>query len=189
MMKSIVALIVLGWLACAPSQARECKGVALPDQVQLDGTTLVLNGLGLREATIFKVNVYVAALYLPKTSTDATAILAAAAPYEMRMHFVRSVGATDIAKGWTEGFERNGQGAVPASDPRVATLRSWMDAVNSGQEMKFTFRPGSGVEGSVNGVVKGTIRGDDFGKALLAVWLGVPPNPEIKAGLLGGKCN
>jgi hypothetical protein len=189
MTKSIAAVGVLGWLACAPGQARECHGVAFPDQVQLDGTTLVLNGLGLRQATIFKVNVYVAALYLPKSSTDASAIMAAAAPYEMRMHFVRSVSATDIAKGWTEGFERNGQGAVPASDARVATLRSWMQAVNPGQEMKFTFRPGSGVDGTVNGTVKGTIHGDDFGRALLSVWLGVPPNPEIKSGLLGGQCD
>ncbi len=37
--------------------------------------------------------------------------------------------------------------------------------------------------------VKGTIEGDDFAKALLAIWLGGdPPNPEIKAGMLGGAC-
>jgi hypothetical protein len=41
---------------------------------------------------------------------------------------------------------------------------------------------------SVNGSVKGTIRGDDFGRTFLSIWLGVPPNPEIKVGLLGGKC-
>jgi len=40
----------------------------------------------------------------------------------------------------------------------------------------------------VNGAAKGTIKGDDFGKALLSIWLGDPPNPEIKAGLLGGPC-
>ena len=41
----------------------------------------------------------------------------------------------------------------------------------------------------VNGAVKGTIKGDDFAKAFLAIWLGGdPPNPEIKAGMLGGAC-
>ena len=42
---------------------------------------------------------------------------------------------------------------------------------------------------NVNGAVKGTIKGDDFAKAFLSIWLGGdPPNPEIKAGLLGGAC-
>jgi len=40
----------------------------------------------------------------------------------------------------------------------------------------------------VDGSIKGTIRGDDFGRTFLSIWLGVPPNPEIKAGLLGGRC-
>jgi hypothetical protein len=41
----------------------------------------------------------------------------------------------------------------------------------------------------VNGTVKGTIAGDDFGRALFSIWLGSrPPNPGLKAGLLGGGC-
>ena len=41
----------------------------------------------------------------------------------------------------------------------------------------------------MNGTVKGTIKGDDFAKAFLFIWLGPePPNPEIKSGLLGGAC-
>jgi hypothetical protein len=42
---------------------------------------------------------------------------------------------------------------------------------------------------SVNGAVKGTITGDDFSRAFISIWLGnEPPNPELKAGLLGGPC-
>jgi hypothetical protein len=41
----------------------------------------------------------------------------------------------------------------------------------------------------VKGVTTGTIKGDDFAKAFLSIWLGAdPPNPEIKAGMLGGGC-
>ena len=58
---------------------------------------MTLNGLGLRQATAFKVNVYVAALYVPKTSSDASALLAAA-PKEIVLQFVRDVGASDIAR-------------------------------------------------------------------------------------------
>jgi hypothetical protein len=43
--------------------------------------------------------------------------------------------------------------------------------------------------GGLDGTVKGTIKGDDFAKAFLSIRLGAdPPNPEIKAGLLGGSC-
>jgi hypothetical protein len=106
----------------------------------------------------------------------------------MQLHFVRNVGAADIAKGWVEGFQRNGQGAQGSGDERVATLRGWMTDIKSGESMIFSFQPGTGLVVSVNGSVKGTIRGDDFGRTFLSIWLGVPPNPEIKVGLLGGRC-
>ena len=186
--RSLVLSCVATWLAPALVQARECLGVSFPEQVQVAGASLALNGLGLRQATLFKVNVYVAALYLPRPTADASVILTATAPYEMQLHFVRNVGAADIAKGWVEGFQRNGQGAAASGDERIATLRGWMTDIKSGQSMTFSFQPGTGLEVSVNGSVKGTIRGDDFGRSFLSIWLGVPPNPEIKAGLLGGRC-
>jgi len=38
---------------------------------------------------------------------------------------------------------------------------------------------------TLNGEEKGTIEGDDFGAALLRVWLGPkPPTEELKNGLL-----
>ena len=189
LMRSLVLIGVASWFAPALVHARECLGVSFPDQVEVGSAPLVLNGLGLRQASLFKVNVYVAALYVPKPASEGSAILAAAAPYEMQLHFVRNVGAADIAKGWVEGFERNGQGAQASNDARAVTLRGWMTDIKSGQSMIFSFQPGIGLEVSVNGSVKGTIRGDDFGRSFLSIWLGVPPNPEIKVGLLGGRCD
>jgi hypothetical protein len=64
-----------------------------------------------------------------------------------------------------------------------------MADMQTGQRLIFTRVPGAGIEVSVNGAVKGTIAGDDFSRALMAVWLGdSPPNPELKSGLLGGEC-
>jgi hypothetical protein len=177
-------------VACAGvAHGKECKGVAFADQAQVDGSALTLNGLGLRQATIFKVNVYVGALYVAKTSSDANAILGANAPYELILHFVRDVGAGDIRKGWEEGFEKNAKAQLPALKDRIARLNGWMADVKSGQKLTFSFKPGAGVSVDVSGVAKGTIDGDDFGKAFLSIWLGgEPPNPELKSGLLGGAC-
>jgi hypothetical protein len=63
-----------------------------------------------------------------------------------------------------------------------------MEDIKTGGRVILSYTPGGGVEVSVNGVTKGTIKGDDFAKALFAIWLGDPPNPEIKTGLLGGPC-
>jgi len=187
--RMMLPLLVVTALGTGILQGKECKGVNFPDQAQVDGTTLLLNGLGLRQATAFKVNVYVGALYVPKTSADAGALLASNGPSEVMLQFVRNVGADDLRKGWSEGFEKNSKDQLPALKDRIATLNGWMGDAKSGDRLTFIRKPGAGVVVEVNGTVKGTIAGDDFAKALLAIWLGAdPPNPEIKAGLLGGAC-
>ena len=78
------------------AQAKECKGVNFPDQAQVEGSNLTLNGLGLRQATMLKVSVYVAALYTAKPSADPNAILGSDSPKELILQFVRDVGADDL---------------------------------------------------------------------------------------------
>ena len=184
----LVSIGIIAAFCAVSAHAKVCKDVNFPDQVQVDGGNLSLNGLGLRQATMLKVNVYVAALYVAKTSTDAGAILKAVPPFQFTMQFVRDVGADDLRKGWDEGFEKNSKAQLPQLKDRIATFNGWMADMRSGQRIVLVAKPG-GVQVSVNGVNKGTLNGDDFARALLAIWLGPePPNPEIKAGLLGGAC-
>jgi hypothetical protein len=185
----LVPVFLIGALAAGVAHGKECKGVNFPDQTQVEGSNLTLNGLGLRQATAFKVNVYVAALYVAKTSNDPSALLGSNAPSEMILQFVRNVGADDLRKAWSEGFEKNAKDQLPALKERIAMLNGWMSDVKTGERVTFIHKPGAGLQVDVNGAVKGTIKGDDFAKAFLSIWLGAdPPNPEIKAGLLGGAC-
>lgn len=184
---ALPALVVLG-LSASTANAKECAGVNFPDQAQVEGGNLALNGVGLRLATMLKVKVYVAALYVGKTSRDASAILGSSAPAELVLHFVRDVGAGDVRKGFDEGFEKNAKAQLPALKDRIAQLNGWIPDVKSGQKLTFVRKPGAGIQVDVNGTVKGTISGDDFAKAFLSIWLGDPPNDEIKTGLLGGEC-
>jgi hypothetical protein len=126
----------------------------------------------MRQATALKVNVYVAALYVAKTSTDANVLLGANTPSELILQFVRNVGADDIRKGWSEGFEKNAKDQLPALKERIAELNAWMTDVKSGERLTFVRKPGAGLQVDVKGAVKGTITGDDFGKAFLSLWLG-----------------
>jgi hypothetical protein len=185
----LLPAIVVAVLGAGVAHGKECKGVNFPDQAEVEGSNLTLNGLGLRQATFLKVNVYVAALYVGKASSDPSAILGSVAPSELILQFVRDVGADDIRKGWDEGFAKNSKEQLPALKERIAMLNGWMVDVKSGQRLTFIRKPGAGLQVDVNGTVKGIIKGDDFGKAFLAIWLGAdPPNPEIKTGLLGGAC-
>ena len=189
MKRLLLLALAIATQGAGVAQAKECKGVSFPDQVQVDGSNLPLNGLGLRQATAFKINVYVAALYVAKPSGDPGALLGSNTPFQLVLQFVRNVGADDIRKGWSEGFEKNAKDQLPALKDRIAMVNGWMADIKTGERLTFTYKPGTGLQVDVNGTVKGAIKGDDFAKAFLSIWLGAePPNPEIKAGILGGAC-
>jgi|SRR6185369_8570022 len=175
------------WFAL-PAAARDCEGVSMPDQVSVDGTKLVLNGMGLREATVFNVNVYVAGLYLLKRSGDGEKIAAAEEPKQMRIQFVRNVSKSDMAEAIQKGFERatgDGYGKLKA---RVERLMAALPEFKAGDRFTITYRPGAGVE-LKSSSASTTIEGADFARALFLIWLGKhPPNAGLKKGLLGGEC-
>jgi len=191
-MKRILLLVVVSMLTAlgiGVAHGKECEGVTFPEQAQVDGSTLMLNGLGLRQATFLKVNVYVAALYVAQVSSDAQALLGSNTPKELILHFLHNVSDDELKKAWEEGFEHNAKEQLPALHERIERFKSWMVDIKSGQRLTFLHKPGVGIQVDVNGTAKGTIQGDDFATAFLSIWLGPhPPNPNLKSGLLGGAC-
>ena len=82
-----------------------------------------------------------------------------------------------------------GHAAQRAGGEMKPDIIGWMADVKSSERLTFIRKPGAGLQVDVNGTVKGTIKGDDFAKAFLSIWLGAsPPNPDIKTGMLGGAC-
>ncbi len=181
----LAAVVLASTLMTLPAFAGEKGGVQMPDNIQVEGKALVLNGMGIREATIFNVDVYVAGLYLESKSQDANAILQSTQAKRLVLKFVRAVDRSDITNAWNEGFERNASGQLPALQDRINKLNSWMTAMAVGDSMQFTYLQGKGLEVVVKGAAKGTIPGDDFARAFLSIWLSKPPNKGLKAGLLG----
>jgi Chalcone isomerase-like len=186
--RHLLGLLMPLVLAAAAASAQEatCREISFPRHLQVSGSDLTLNGLGVRKATFLKVNVYVAALYVTQPSRDARTIIESHEPQQLTLQFVRNVGVDDLRKAFVEGFERD---PSPALKERVARLNSWMADMKTGQRLTFVRVPHSGVQVSVNGVQKGLIEGDEFSRALISIWMGAtPPNPELKSGLLGGEC-
>lgn len=179
------ALLTVLLLAPTAASAKVKEGVSLPDEVEYAGKKLTLNGLGVREATVFNVKVYVAGLYLEKKSSDGAAIAGSADAKRLVMHFVRDVDQDDLVEAYSDGFEK--VGASPALKPRIEQLLKLMTAVKVGDELALSFVPDKGTVVEVRGKERGVIPGADFAKALFSIWLGAePPNKSLKAGLLGG---
>jgi hypothetical protein len=173
----------------APAFGASCRDVPFPDSAKVGDADLVLNGLGLRKATILRVRVYVAGLYLPRKSGDAGAILGASGRWQLVLRFVRDVDASDIRDAFQEGFEKAAGDKLAALRPRIAALNARMIDFKTGQYLAFTGDPAAGVTVDVNGAGGAAIEGADFAAALLAIWLGPkPPNEDLKSGLLGGAC-
>jgi hypothetical protein len=172
--------------AAADAQEATCRDISFPRHLQVNGSDLTLNGLGVRKATFLKVNVYVAAYYVGLPGHDPQPLIEADGPQQLTLQFVRNVGVEDLRKAFVEGF---GRARGPGLEERVARLNGWMTDMKTGQRLTFVRLPHVGVQISVNGVQKGVIEGADFSRALISIWLGpTPPNPELKAGLLGGPC-
>lgn len=184
----LVPVLVTGLLRAGGAYAGQCAGVTLPDGVRVDDQSLVLNGMGLREATVFKVDVYVAGLYLTQRSTDALAIIGAESLKQLRLRFVRDVSREDMLENMERALRANSGAKFAALESRFNQLKSWMPTLRSGDELVITYRPGVGI-GVQYGSRHFDAQGKDYAEAVFRVWLGEhPPTPELKRGLLGGPC-
>lgn len=191
MRKLLASWTILSLVLAIPdlASARACVGVQLPDSVVVDGTTLVLNGMGIREATALQVDVYVAGLYLPARSRDAATILGTDAPRRITMRLVRDVSREDALDGFTTGLRRNSPDDLDALRPAIARLRGFFRDMEEGETVTITYVPGHGTEIAINGTPRGTIDGALFGVAIFRNFIGPrPPNRGLRTGLLGGAC-
>jgi hypothetical protein len=175
----LVVLISLG------AAAAEIEGAKFSDSVKVDGETLILNGAGLRTATIFKAKVYAGALYLKEKLRDAEAILSSASPKQIQMEFFREIAGADVAKAWDHSFEESCESDCASQKSQLEKLKTLMPSVKAGDRMAYTFRKGS-VEIGLNSKSLGKIEGEGFPRTLLSTWIGKhPPTETLKEGLLG----
>lgn len=181
MVRSSIFLTLL--LASVPALAKTKAGVTMPDTVQVDGKTLQLNGLGVREATVMNVDVYVAGLYLEKPSKNPQEVITSDQAKRLVLFFVRDVDREDMVNAWNEGFQKN---KAKGLDAELKKLNAMMTGMKEGQRLSLTYIPGTGTQVAVDGKPQGTIEGADFARVVFSIFVGpMPPNPGLKQGLLG----
>lgn len=163
--------------------AASLAGVTFPDQIKIENQELVLNGLGLRTATIFSFKVYVGALYLKKKNTRPEEFLNNEEIKYLEMRFVRDVAAHKIRDGWVTGFNNAVKNVAPIQK-EIDEFNALMADMKEGDKMTMIFKKDEVIFTDKTGK-KSTIKGKDFSQGLLSIWFINPSDKGLSKGLLG----
>ena len=182
MRKWVAAQIAVMALALAPAAAAaaDIEGVHLDDKITLPGgQSLVLNGAGVR-TKLALMKLYVGALYLPAKKADADEIIKDEGAKRVSMHVLADeLTAKDLTASLNNAIAAN---HIPAEialiEGRLRELNRMMSAVGvlkKGATVVLDYRPGSGTHISINGEERLVIKGEDFFRAMLRIWIGKKP--------------
>jgi Chalcone isomerase-like len=188
-MKKLVTLFLLTLLLHTQSFSQvKIKDVDVPTEFKVETSTLVLNGAGLRNK--FFIDVYVGALYLPKKSTNAQAIIAADQPFSVRLQIISTAVTMErMAEAIREGFDRSLLGNTTKLRDQIDEIVAIFlyEPVKVGDYFDIWYVPGKGVMASKNKKKYAIlIPGLAFKKALLGIWLcPIPVDNNLKNKMLG----
>lgn len=173
----------------APAAQVEVGGVKLEDRLELSGSTLQLNGAGIRYKTVLKV--YTAGLYLGRKAATPEEVLAAPGPKRVAITMLRDIDANELGKLFTKGVEENSPKAemvhlIPGL-LRMGQMFADQKQLRAGDTFTVDWLPGTGTLITVRGVPQpDPIKEQAFFNALLRIWLGpVPADWKLKDALLG----
>lgn len=171
------------------ASAIDVAGVNVPEKIQVDEQSLVLNGAGSRlMARIF--HVYVISLYLPEKKHAIEDVLAESVAKRLTLDFLFDGKTTQLLDAThkllvenhsEEEFKKLDKGWKEFSTP-FETLKD----IHKGDQYSFDYNPKTGMKISVNGKVIGQVAELGFMRAFLKVWLGEKPaQADLKDRLMG----
>lgn len=163
------------------------NGVTLPAELQINKQKLVLNGAGIRSKLFFKL--YTIGLYLPAKSSDGAALLNANKMMVVRFEITSDmINSDNMSEAINEGFDSSTKGNTSAIRTRIDKMLKTFSAeeIKIGDVFQIVYVPDLGTEIYKNAVLKSTIEGQDFKKALFGIWISDNPvNSSLKKELLG----
>ncbi len=184
---ALAALSLAGGHAAA--QTVDVGGVRLPTTAQVAGSTLALNGSGVRYR--FVVKVYSAGLYLAGKAATPEQAFAMAGPKRVHIVALRDLDANDFGRLFTramqdnaskEDFSRSINGTIRMGEAFAAKKR-----LVPGESIGVDWLPGQGTQIMINGKPWGEpVKEPEFFNSMLRIWLGKAPVDEaLKEALLG----
>lgn len=156
----------------------------IPKTVVLEetGDILTLRGVALQKV-FFRDN-YLGAFYSLNRLTSAHQALQDASPQRMWLYFLRPV--DNLREYWIEGIEENNSPEIV--DREQISLSQFYKMIDlplrAGDTLVLDYMPNVGTKVTVKGVVKGTIKGNEFYDLVLKVWMGrLPPSEKFRKDL------
>lgn len=183
-MKNLLALLFVGLSVSLYAQNRTVSGETFPAQLDVKGTKLIFNGAGLREK--YTLDLYVAALYLPKQTSDANKVINTNETQAINIKIVSNkVTREKFNETVKEGFEKVTEGK--ATSAQISKFQGFFSApIKKGDDIQIIYKPGKGTAVIINGSYKGLVEGSEFKKALFSIWLGSKPaDSGLKNEMLG----
>ncbi len=183
-MKNLLALLFIGLSVSLYAQNRTVAGETFASQLDVKGTKLIFNGAGLREK--YKIDLYVAALYLPKQTSDANKVINGNEIQAINIKIVSNrVTREKFNETVKEGFEKVTEGK--ASSAQISKFQGFFSApIQKGDDIQIIYKPGKGTAVIINGSYKGLVEGLEFKKALFSIWMGSnPADSGLKKEMLG----
>ncbi|MDO9403267.1 MAG: chalcone isomerase family protein [Polaromonas sp.] len=184
---ALAGLLISIGAAAAPM---DISGIKVADPLDVRGTSLQLNGAGIRYKAIFKV--YVAALYTPKKVTTPEQLYADTGVKRMSITLLRDIDSNELGKSFTKAFEEN----TPRADMvklipslvRMGQIFAAQKKLVAGENFTIDWIPGTGTIITVKGEPQGeAFKEVEFFNALMRIWVGPQPaDYKLKGVLLGG---
>jgi len=175
----------------AMAQPLDVSGVKYEPSLSLGGSSLQLNGAGVRYKAVFKV--YAAGLYLNAKAPTPEAVLANTGPRRMHIVMLRDIDANELGRLFVKGIEQNSSRdefikTIPGTI-RMGEIFSAKKRLASGESFSIDWVQGAGTMILVNGKQVGeSIKEPEFYNALMRIWLGKSPaDANLKDALLGVK--
>ncbi|MBV7456642.1 chalcone isomerase family protein [Acidovorax sp. sif1233] len=175
--------------AGAIAQTITVADVKYEETTSLSGSSLQLNGAGVRYKAVFKV--YTAGLYLEKKAHTPQDIAALKGPKRMSITMLREIDSTELGKLFSRGMEDNmDRAAFSKLIPgvlRMSQIFSDHKKLQAGDQFMIDWIPGTGTVITVKGKPQGEpFKEPEFFHALLGIWLGnTPADWKLKDALLG----
>lgn len=198
MMRRLIVLsmiLALGVVLVQPATAviEKKTETEYPDSIDQDcggeAVSMVATGVGLREKTFMKVDVYTIVSYV-KAGIDlgdqpAATLVKLQEPKRLQMDLRRGFSREKLINAFTDVIAKNYEDQSAFSADLDTFSAYFTRDAQEGDVILFDFCPDTGLTTSVNGEVTGTIGNFAFVEALWTVWFGEEPaNKGLRENLL-----
>ncbi|HTN34569.1 MAG TPA: chalcone isomerase family protein [Marinobacter sp.] len=189
MMKALssgFASLILAMALSAPAAAVTIGGVDVPETYSVMGSDLTLNGAGTRSKWF--INLYIGGLYLPESTDNGEAVIAADEPQAITLHIISGMITSErMTEATLDGFKASTDGNMAPIQGEIDQFMGvFKDEIKEGDVFDLVYVPGEGVQVLKNGELKDTVGDLNFKKALFGIWLSdKPAQKSLKKEMLG----